>query len=543
MPELPRLPQPLLLSRRTMLRGMLVAGGAAVLTACAADEGAGSSPTGEAASGVDGEVERLTVALPGSLSSLDANTEGGILNYYVAAIAQEGLLAVGGDGSLQPALAESWEQPDNRTYVFTIRQDARFADGTDLTVDDILFSIEKARDPIASPSTGSYWPEIESVEQTGDWEITITLPSPNVSFVWILTNAGALWVTSRAFFEEAGVVGTAESLILGTGPYRAVEFQPDSHAVFERVDTWWGGVPAVQSVRFDFIADQNTRLLAQQSGDIDIALNVALDQVEAWEAIEGAEVLFVADHSYVGLQFNQNVAPFDDERVRRVFALATDREGIVASILRGHGEVAVAHPTPEQLAGALGEDRARELLDTVPTIDFDLEAAAAELAASSTPDGFAVELAYPNTGPQLGRAALALAANLAPLGIDLTVTEVPIEEWFTTLGDESRGVHFTWYFSTTGDPAEVISWYLRDENPYGFVDEDFSALLTRINEETDVAARAEAVVSAAAIAAEQTAIWPLWWGQAATAVGPQVSIADYTPFFLLGVWPNQITAA
>ncbi len=531
-----------LLSRRSVLRGIVIAGGAvatgAIVAACSPNGSSSTIPTAGGSGG--GAIDTLTVGLPGSLASLDAGTEAGILNYYVAAISQEGLLGVGGDGSLQPAVAESWTVPDATTYVFSIRQDAVFADGTPLTVDDVLFSIERARDPLASPGTGAYWPEVTSVEQTGDWEVTIRLPAPNVAFIWVVTNAGALWITSRAFAEAAGTVGTAESLVLGTGPYRAVEFKPDSHAVFERVDTWWGGTPEIATVRFDFIPDENTRLLARTSGDIDIALNVPLDQVEAWEAVDATELLFTADHSYVGLLFNQNVAPFDDVHVRRAFAHSVDRESIVSSILHGHGEVALGVPTPEQLTGAVGEDKARELLAGLPQYDFDLAAAADELSRSSVPDGFAVELAYPNTGPQLGKAALAIAANLKTLGIELTVTEVPIEEWFATLEDAARALHYTWYFSTTGDPGEVIGWYLRDDNPTGYVSADVSAGLAAAQQETDPAARAEILVDVNRVAHEDAALWPLWWGQSATAVSTALAIDDYTPFFLLGVWPNEI---
>jgi peptide/nickel transport system substrate-binding protein len=506
-----------------------------VLGACAP-----ASPT----AGGDGAAtakDTLTVGLPGSLSSLDPAVEGGILNYYVAAIGSEGLVGVGPDGALQPAIAESWKTVDASTYVFEIRKDAKFADGTPVTVDDVLYSIDRARDPVSSPSTGPYWPELKSVKQTGDWEVTITLAAPNVTFLTTVSNAGALRITSRAYGEKHKTAGTAEAPGLGTGPYAPVEFAPDSHVTFHAVDTWWGGPARYKTVRFDFIPDENTRLLARKSGDIDVALNVPLDQVDAWKGTGDTDVLFASDHSYVGLQFDQDVKPFDDVHVRRAIAHAVDRDAIVTSILRGHGQAAQGFPTPEQLAAVVGKDQAVSLLGGLPQLGFDLDAAKAELAQSSVPDGFSVDLTYPSTGPQLGKAALALAANLKPLGIDLTVTEVPIEQWITSLDDEKRGLHYTWYFSTTGDPAEVIGWYLRADNPYGYRNATVADALAAASTDTDPKARVADVIAANAQANDDVAAIPLWWGQAATAVARDLTIAHYTPFFLLGAWPNAVT--
>lgn len=91
---------------------------------------------------------------------------------------------------------------------------------------------------------------------------------------------GGLWVTSRSFYENAGDLCSSVDLILGTGAYEVVEFQPDSHVTFRAVDTWWGGTPDVKEIDVEFIPDENTRLLAQQSGETDISLGISLDQSE-----------------------------------------------------------------------------------------------------------------------------------------------------------------------------------------------------------------------------------------------------------------------
>lgn len=483
----------------------------------------------------------ITVALPGSLANLYVGQENGILNYYIASIAQEGLVTLDANGEIQPALAESWEQVDDVTYVYTLREDATFQDGTPVTVDDVIFSIEKAQDPELSPGFSYYLGGIASMEETAERELTITLSAPDATFATLMSTTGALYVTSRAYWEaNEGTIGTGEGLLLGTTPYRVTEFVPDSHVAFERVDTWWGGVPEIEEVRVDFIPDENTRLLAAQSGQIDVAFNVPFQQADQWAAIDGSEVQFLNDLSYVGLLFDLEVAPFDDVKVREAIAHAMDRSAVVESVLDGHGEVALAIPTPESLLTAYG-DEASSRLEALPQRDFDLDAAAAALAESSVPEGFTAELTYPATGPELGRAALALSANLAEIGITIDVREVTIEEWLATIGDGEHGLGYMWYFSTTGDPGEVISYLYGPENPSRYTNEEVQALLADSFVESDPVVRADLILQAEELAQADLASYPLWWGQSATAFLGGWTIDTQTPFVYTNPWPALLT--
>ena len=483
----------------------------------------------------------ITVALPGSLSNLYVGQENGILNYYIASIAQEGLVTLDAEGEIQPALAESWEQVDDLTYRYTLREDAAFQDGTAVTVDDVIFSIEMAQDPELSPGFSFYLSGIVSMEETADRELTITLSAPDASFATVMSTTGVLYVTSKAYWEaNEGSIGTGEGLLLGTTPYRVTEFVPDSHVSFERVDTWWGGIPEVENVRVDFIPDENTRLLAAQTGNIEVAFNVPFQQADQWAAIEGAEVQFVNDLSYVGLLFDLEVAPFDDVNVREAVAHAMDRSAVVESVLDGHGEVALAIPTPESLIAAYG-DQADARLEALPQRDFDLDAAAAALAASSVPDGFTAELTYPATGPELGRAALALSANLAEIGVTIEVREVTIEEWLATIGDGEHGLGYMWYFSTTGDPGEVISYLYGPENPSRYSNSAVESLLAEAFVESDPTVRADLILGAEELAQTDLASFPLWWGQSATAFLDGWTIDTDTPFVYTNPWPALLT--
>ena len=527
--------------------GVIAAASAIVLAGCAVSQDRTDDQVTSAPMGVDTgqEIDNLTVALPGSLSSLYVGTEAGILNYYIASITQEGLVSVGSDGSLQPGLAESWSQPDPVTYVYEIRDDAMFQDGTPVTADDVVFSLLQAKDETASPGLAYYLTNVDTVEKTGESEVTITLVSPDAAFAANMSSAGAAFITSQAFWEEHdGAVGTPDALLLGSGPYKVTEFVPDSHVTFERVDTWWGETPKAKKITVNFIPDESTRLLAAKAGDVDIAFNVPLAQADEWEALDSMRVEYVNDLSYVGLYFNTTVAPFDDAKVREAIAHAVNKQAYVDAILRGHGEAATAIMTPESLGKVYSAEEARAFLNEIPQYGYDLEAAADALSQSAYPDGFSTEILTPNTGPQLGTAAQALAQDLAEIGITLNVREVPIEEWLASLDPSSEyGINFMWYFSTLGDPAEIPSYLLGLGNPAAYDNAEVLELLTEIGAQTDAEARVELIREAETLQAQDVVNIPLWWGQSATAFSTDTGLEGYSAFTFVGSWPAQVYAA
>lgn len=528
-------------ARRTIIAALATAA-ALVLSACAGAGAQKEAPTELKDSGK--EIDSLAVAFPGSLANLYVGQEGGILNYYLAATVQEGLVAIDADGKFAPALADTWETPDPTTYVFHLRDDAKFQNGDAVTPEDVVFSIEQAADPKSSPQTNYYMSNLKTAKVTGDREITVTTAKPDAAFLTNLTNAGALVVTQEKFWKEhKGAVGTADALLMGTGPYKVTEFQPDSHVTLDRVDTWWGGVPKVKQIRVDFIPDQNTRLLAAQKGDVDLAFNVPVNQAQQWQKISNGRIESVNDLSYVGLLFDQKVKPFDDPKVREAIASAFDRKAVVEKLLRGYGEAATAIMTPESLAQGYDPEAARKLLaDEVPQHDFDLKKAK-QLLDESGAGPITAELTFPNTGPQLGTAAQALAENLKQIGITLTVREIPIEEWLNTIGDGEHGLSFMWYFSTTGDPAEINSYLVGPDNPNHFESEDAARLVDEAGAITDPKERIAKLIELEKLNADQTVNAPLWWGQSITFFSNTVGAHSFTPYTFLGPWGAQLYAA
>jgi peptide/nickel transport system substrate-binding protein len=500
-------------------------------------EGEGGAPSGTS----------VVIGIPGSLSSLDVNQEAGILNYYAGAIVNEGLIGIDNTGKVIPALAESWEDENATVWKFKLRTDAKFSDGTPVTADDIVWSIERAKDPERSPGVSIYFPDyVQTVEETSDTEVTITLDGPHAGFIWAVSNAGGLFVNQKEWGEKAeadGAIGSPKNLLLGSGPYKVTEFEPGSHATFEAVDTWWGGKPELASIRFDFIEDDATRLLAFTQGDIDFALNIPVDQAEQWEAVEGSTVEFVADRSYYGLTFDPSVKPFDDEHVRKAVAYAIDAKSIVdGSILKGHAQVATAITAPEQFASVLSTDEANARLAAITHYEYSIEKAKEELALSGSKDGFETTVYYPDAYQNTGKASLVIAEALKEIGVTLDVKEIPLDQWLNEVGDGKQGIAWMIYFPTTAEPGEVAAWLLNAQgpgsNPANWTDDEAAALTAKILSASSLEAEVDPTVEGNDIAQKQGIYAPVWWGQSAIAYNGNLAVTDYGSYTLISQnWP------
>jgi len=498
-------------------------------------------------SGESGDGEPFVVAHSSAISTLNVGQEAGVANYQISSIIQDGLVALTNDGQLAPALATEWApNADATEWVFTIRPDATFHDGTPVTIEDILFSIELNRDPVRSPGVSTYWPTtITGVEQTGDWEITFTLDTPSAYFASQISNSGGLFVTSEAFYEAAANFGSASDLVLGTGPYQVVEFDPTSHVLLERYDGYWGEKPDLQQIRIDFITDDNTRLLAFRDGGVDLALNVPANAADQWAAVDGATVQFYADRGYKGLMLDPTVEPFDDIHVRQAIAHAVDKASIVAGVLKGHAEVANALDSPEQMAAVATADEARAALAQLPAQDFDLAQAKAELAQSKVPDGFTAELTYPTGYPDVGEASLALADTLGQIGVGVTVKEIPLEQWLDAVGTGEWGLSWMIYGATTAIPNEIGSWLLAGGdvswNPVHWDNPAAQAQLDLVGSDPDPKAQLAAIVESTRLGIEDAVYVPVYWSQVAVALGAGVAAPDFGSYSLYSNWPLLFT--
>lgn len=370
----------------------------------------------------------------------------------------EGLLAYDQDNKLVSKLAKSWEQVDDVTYKYEIRDDVKFSDGTQMTADDVVFSLNRIKDPSVASYLNWMYANVDSIEKTGDWEVTVKLSTPDALWQYVpATTAGH--VISQKFYEENkddfGKPGTG---IIGTGPYKFDSWTKDSEIVLSENENYWdkdnNAENAAKTLDYKIITEGTTLVSALQSGQVDLTMGLPTDQIPV---IKKNDSLTITESDSFGtdyIAFNTQKAPFDDVNVRKAIYYALDRNQILDNITNGTVSEASASLINEALC-TFNENDWKEYLKNVPDYEYNMEKAKEYLAKSSVPDGFECSIVCNQTATQNAEALL-LQTALKELNITLNINKVTEDERVSTfMGGDGRNYDmiFCLWFSDFPDPA------------------------------------------------------------------------------------------
>lgn len=534
------------------LQAMTVIVAAAVLLAACGGDG-GSKPAGGSGGGGSpastGDIEKLTWSFNAPATALDPIKAGDLASESAIANSVQGLVVYDAEGVIKPYLAESWAQPNPTTYVFTMRSNVKFWDGTTMTMDDVIYWMDRVMNDKKSIFT-SYFADVTSVKQTGDMEMTIKLEAPSTTFLGL---ANFLFVGQKKYTEEHDQdLGTPSALGMFTGPYKLTQSRPDESVTLERFDDYWGDAPAAKTIDYRFIADDETRRLALDAGEIDGGFNIPGEQVDQWDALGSAGVVRKPNLQFGYVSFDTKQQPWSDIHVRRAVAHAIDRAGIVKSVMRGNATEATSYPPPEDWAGLLSTDEVTQMYAGYPQYEFDIAKAKAELGQSSSPDGFTATLQVPPSPAYLRQIALTISENLKQIGIRLDVKEVQDEAYRAAWYDNKKdtGIQLIQNGPTVQDPADFPGIMLTKRynvsggfNTANYVSPAIEALW-RKQTTAKREQRVDLISEALAIAGEDVPYAPIFWNQGVLAINDDLSYDGFhAAWYVIQPWATYIKPA
>ncbi len=391
------------------------------------------------------------------------------------------LLAWTPDGQLVPNLATDWTITDDTTYTFTLRDDVVFHDGSPLTADDVVFSVERILDPAtASPWAGDFG-TLESVTALDEHTVQFILAEPFAPFLPNLARTFNA-IMSRSALGEGG---DANTTVIGTGPYKFVEYVPAQRLVLEKnADYWKPGLPYLDGLEWSYFPDSVSLINALKTGAVDWTGVVPAADVESLRA-EGFGVVGGLATNFRGIFYNTTVPPFDDPRVRKALSIALDRDEIVDLAFFGvGGEPIVGSPLPPDswAYGTFGQSSGP-----------DIEGAKALLAEAGYPDGFDTVLSVQSNFPFLRAPAEPIQAELAAIGVNV---DLQVDEFGTFFDHVLSGDYQMALFGNSGlaDPDDYFFTSLDSEGGSNFVrwsDPTFDALVDQGRTTIDQDARKE----------------------------------------------------
>ena len=508
------------------------------IVGAACDSGGGD----EGAAGDD--IEEITWALPFLPDTLFVPAEWTTTQGAVVSLSQEGLLAFDDDLKLTGALAETWEQVDDLTYVYTLREGATFHDGSPVTADDVVASMLWHLDPDNISFVDFFYFNVDTIEATGDREVTVALLSPDATWQYTPALMAGFILPASQLAGDTELLGSPDSIPIGTGPYEIVEFVPGDRVVLERFDDYWGDNGPAKRIVVTQIDDDQTRLLAMRNGDIDGTFEVPETEIDQWQGLDNVDVVTTPALGLVVITLDYGTHPFGDIHVRKAIAHSLDQDGLISAILKGQGEKAITVNPPDSWTPVISGDEARAFYDTLPQYEFDLEKAAAELALSSEPDGFEFTVQIPGGAPLMVNPLLSLAQNLESIGITMSVEEVDDATWadgyFNPEG--GLGMQVMQYAADFVDPVNYPSLFLSGSqagggfNASNYVDERVDELIDTAFVESDPAAREAALKEMFEIAQEDVAVIPVYYLDAVMAIRSDLKLDGFSGFWYNIPW-------
>jgi peptide/nickel transport system substrate-binding protein len=439
-------------------------------------------------------------------SSLDPAQESGGLLADKAQIV-ETLVGVNADMSLAPKLAESWNQIDDKTWEFKLRDGVLFHDGSKMTAEDVKFSLERANEQNSRIPTLL---KMESIEVVDPLTIRIKTTEPNPTLPAALHFAAPLGIISPKSAKNGEVTAP-----IGTGPFMFDSYDESTHVLtVKKNDNWWGGDVKLDGIVIKPITDPNTRSLSLENGEVDFTVDVPYSEIDSLDGKDGIGVDKFENSRLIYMYFNLKKAPFDDSRVRKAIAYGMDRNEIVQYVLFGVGSPAVGIFRPDfywtnkdLVAYENDINKAKDLLAQAGWTDSDSDGI---LDKDGKPLEFSL-ITFPNR-PCLPPMAEALAGQLKEIGIKVNVEIVEsgvlterqkTGEWDTALSAVSVAM--------VPDPSYMLDSFFQTggSNNKGYSNEEVDQLLKDAATASDEDQRLEMYRKAQQIVQDDLPIIPM----------------------------------
>jgi peptide/nickel transport system substrate-binding protein len=396
--------------------------------------------------------------------------------------------------NIVPDLAESWTiSDDGLVYEFKIRQGVKFHNGREMTVDDVVYSLNRVRDAAGGSPRSYLLVDVESIEATPPDSVRLTLSKP---FAALLSHMHTdMAIVPQEVVEENGDLSTT---MVGTGPFKFVEFIPNTHAKLVRNEEYHEeGLPYLDELTWIPIPDDPTRTANIQTGTVDFADQIPQQDIDSLQNEPGVQLVRGDSTLHDYLMLNCTRAPFDDVRVRQAIAKTIDRQLMTDVILFGYG-------TPINGGPIAAWSWAYADLHTYPAPD--IEGAKQLLAEAGYPDGFAFTIgAGANYAAQV-QAAEMVQEQLRQINVEATVAP---QEWGTYIDTvvtqkNFEGAIIGWIGTIDPDDWLYARFHTGEQwNTTGYSNAEVDELLEQGRASTDQAQRKELYNQAEAIIVDE----------------------------------------
>ncbi|WP_033783200.1 peptide ABC transporter substrate-binding protein [Pantoea sp. 9140] len=472
------------------------------------------------------EQQQLVRHIKDEPASLDPLKAVGLPEIQVIRDLFEGLTNQDAQGKIVPGVAQSWSSNDNKTWVFTLRNNARWSNGDPVTAQDFVYSWQRLVDPknsspfawfaglsgienAAAITKGEMTPDKLGVIAQGKTQLKVTLDRPVPWFPALVANVALFPVPQKTIAQE-GDSWTSPGKLVGNGAYQLSERVVNEKIVLIRNPDYWDDAHSVLTkVTFVPINEESSATKRYRANDVDITESFPKNMYAMLKKTLPGEVYTPDQLGTYYYAFNTQKGPTADVRVRKALSWSIDRKVIAEKVL-GTGEKPAWHFTPDVTAG----------FKPLPTFmqQHDQNTLNAQAKALLTSAGYGpgkplkLKLLY-NTSESHQKIAIAVASMWKKnLGVDVTLEN---QEWKTYIDSRNSGNFDVIRASWVGDynePSTFLNLLTsgNSSNISRFSNADYDAVIAKASRETNDQARNSDYNRAEQILAEQTPIAPIY---------------------------------
>ena len=415
--------------------------------------------------------QEFKLAMSSPPTSLDPHFYNLFPNLNVSDHVFETLVTMDADSRVIPGLAESWTLVNNLTWEFKLRKGVKFHDGSEMTAEDVSWSIDRPATIVGSPGKFDvYTKAIINKKIIDPHTIRFTTKEPyplmlaDLTSIYIVSKKATTGISSDDFSSGKGVVGT--------GRFKFAKFLRDDRLELDRNDSYWGTKPAWSKVTLRFIPNGATRLAALLAGDVQAIENVPTPDLAKVRSDPGLALYAKVSHRVIylypdtrrekspfitdkdGKPLDKN--PLMDQRVRAALSMAINREAIKDRVMEGLSE-----PTNNLVPKTLFGNN-----PNLKTVKYDPEGAKKLLAQAGYPNGFGMTLHTPNNRyVNDEKIAQTIAQMFARVGVATKVEGLPMSVYSARGAKQEYSIGLLGWGAQTGEVSSPLRALLACDNP------------------------------------------------------------------------------
>ena len=370
----------------------------------------------------------FTVALSEDIRAVDPGVAWNYVTNQVTNQITEGLVTFDANNNIVPELARGWRQVDDLTYVYDVRDDIVFSDGSKMTMDDVLFSFERSRDPDGGTYFSDFFADVQGFSVNG-WQFTIKLNKPSAVFKYVpATGAGR--IISKAYYERhLNDFGSPSGGIIATGPFIYQSWTSGQEIILKKNTNYWDkaklAANIVDTLVFKIIPEDTTRVIALRTGNVDFCANIPIGMLDQLSSDNNLNLTTVDSFNLTFLSMNTRRAPMNDANVRKAISRALNITEFQRNIMRNAGSAGTILPFGQALYGA-DSAKWQQYVNT-NGYGFNLAEARQFLARSAHPNGFNCDLIV-SENSIANEIALFIQESLKALNINVTIKRMSGDE-------------------------------------------------------------------------------------------------------------------